>query len=142
MAGGGAPDHRLREVLQAHIALLDNFWRFDATWDVNSMAVRFTGRGYRPVLAAFVGRLWFVNMRTGRKDTTLFRSFMRTNACFTSSRWYFTTTIGMCFAAQCRMRAAALLPISRAIDTSGTYFFLNIAIDFSEMRKPVGVCQP
>jgi len=89
-----------------------------------------------------VTRLWLVNTRTGRKDNTSFRSLIRTNACFTFSFLYFTTTIGMCFSAQCRMRAAALLPISRAIDASGTYFILNLAIDCSEMRKPVDVCQP
>jgi hypothetical protein len=50
--------------------------------------------------------------------------------------------MGMCFAAQCPMRPHALLLISRAIDTSDTYFFLNFAIDSSEIRKPVGVFQP
>jgi hypothetical protein len=50
--------------------------------------------------------------------------------------------MGMCFAAQCPMRPCALLPISRAIDTSDTYFFLNLAIDSSGIRKPVGVFQP
>src|SRR5579864_2332897 len=40
------------------------------------------------------------------------------------------------------MRVREILSISRAIEASDTYFFLNLAIDASEIRQPVGVCQP
>jgi len=40
----------------------------------------------------------------------------------------------MCFAAQRAMRAFELIRVSRAIDASDTYFFLNLAIDSSEIR--------
>src|SRR5450759_3251361 len=96
---------------------------------------------------ALFGGFWLApcglfNTRTGRKDKTAFRSFMRINACLASLYAFFTRTMGICFAAQCPLRSLPQLPISRAIDTSDTYFFLNFAIDCSEIRKPVRVFQP
>jgi hypothetical protein len=78
--------------------------------------------------------------RADRKDNTALRSFRRTNACLDTLDG--TITIGMCVSAQCAMRKLARVPISRAIDASDMYFFLNLVIDCSEILNAVGVFQP